>query len=224
MQRAHEAVSPQSIELRREHATSSSAPAAAPDGLDPRTLLDLWLANIAAYGPKWTSRAGELPFDDDGRLTIAGGVWSRGLAGMSRDAVLRALERHARVSAWPAELSEMRALCLGVPTLAEVRVMLQEENARKPAFVVLMFQHLDYYNWRHGADVSRADRMLRDAYEVAREHVMLGGELPKVEAAIEHEKQAPKPASPGAAGATFAEAREAFGTRTGKDAAAGPDA
>ena len=121
----------------------------------------------------------KLKYPEDAVVHDALFFWARGLAGMSRAAVLGALERHARVSAWPAELSELRALCLGVPTLGEVRVMLRDESARKPPFVVLMFQQLDYYNWKM-ADQRTADRWLADAYATAREHVMLGGALPEV--------------------------------------------
>lgn len=163
---------------------------------------------------------------------------------MSRAAVLGALERHARVSAWPAELSELRALCLGVPTLGEVRVMLRDESARKPPFVVLMFQQLDYYNWKM-ADQRTADRWLADAYATAREHVMLGGALPEVKGELAPPEQDARRApvvtvdatayaqgreefharARSSAESTFAEAREAFGARArGKDAAAGPDA
>lgn len=201
---------------------------ASADAIDLVTLMHLWAANAAAYGAKWTSRAGELPVDDDGRLTAAGGVWSRGLAGMPHRTIMAAVERHARVSAWPAELSELRALCLGVPTLAEVRALLRDEAAKKPPFVVLMFQHLDYYNWRM-ADGRQAERMLADAYTAAREHVLLGGELPKPpKGELEHD---PRPAAPAAARPpktpeqVFTEAREAFEAPppAGKDAAAGPD-
>lgn len=200
----------------------------AADLLDVATLVDLWLANTAAYGPKWTNRAGELPIDDEGNLTIAGGVWSRGLAGTPRLDLLAALERHARVSPWPPELCELRALCLGVPSLAEVKLILLRDDARKPPFVVLVFQHLDYYNWRM-ADQRLGDRMLADAYATAREHVMLGGALPTPAAGeLESpEKRKPVPASPEVAAAHIATIRDELGVPAaliGKDAAAGPDA
>lgn len=218
---------PQSIVLPAERAPSWSAPVS-PEPLDVGTLVDLWLANTAAFGPKWTKRAGELPIDDEGALTIAGGVWARGLAGLARAAVLGALERHARVSAWPAELSELRALCLGVPSLAEVRLILLRDEAKKPPFVRLVFEHLDFYNWRM-ADQRNADRMLADAYATARDHVLLGGALPlPATGELESpEKRKPSPASPEVAQWHINEIRTTLGVPpplTGKDAAAGPDA
>lgn len=192
-----------------------------------RALIDLWLANTAAYGPKWTNRAGELPIDDDGNLTIAGGVWARGLAGFAHAQVMAAMDRHVRLSVWPPELAELRALCHGIPTLPEVRQVLRSESAKKPPFVVQMFQHLDYYNWRM-ADHRTADRMLNDAYSTVREHVLLGGALPASPAGeLEHDE---RPAGPRRPAKTpeqvFAEAEEAFADApvAGKDAAAGPDA
>lgn len=219
---------------RAEPGPSSSAPARA-EPLDQGTLVDLWLANTAAYGPKWTSRAGDLPIDEDANLTIAGGVWARGLAGLSRAAVLGALERHARVSAWPAELAELRALAMGIPSMAEVKLLLHRDEPVKPPFVVLIFQHLDFYAWRM-ADQRSADRMLADAYAVARDHVLLGGELPTVRGQLEApESRKPVPASPAVARRYIDEVYRIFrvqppqdedqATRAqrGKDAAAGPD-
>jgi len=197
---------------------------ASDDAVDLVTLMHLWAANTAVYGPKWTSRAGELPVDDDGMLTVAGGVWSRGLDGLPHAAIMRALDRHARVSAWPADMSDLRALSMGVPSLAEVKLILLRDEAMKPSFVVLVFQHLDFYNWKM-ADQRAADRMLADAYATARDHVLLGGELPEVKAALESpEKRKPVPAAPEVAERHFHKIREELGVSVGKDAAAGPDA
>ena len=73
------------------------------------------------------------------------------------------------------------------------------------------------------------DRMLADAYATAREHVMLGGELPApAKGALESSgKRKPVPASPEVAAAHITNIREELGTPAvvdGKAVAAGPDA
>lgn len=182
----------------------------------------LWERMAVLYPVLWPQRNGDMPQDlGTGELTVAGEVWRELLAGMTAEQLQRGLKRCVlRHSEFPPQPQEFRALCLGIPTLAEVRVLLRDEAATKPPFVVLMFQHLDYYNWRM-ADERTAARMLADAYATAREHVMAGGDLPKPVAAIE-QKAAPRPAGPKVTPEeVFDEARRAFSTPDRKTAAAG---
>lgn len=68
----------------------------------------------AAYGHRWTSGCGDLPIDDDGRLTAAGVIWSQALAGFADEVILRTVGQ-AVISggAWPPNLAEFRQLCVG---------------------------------------------------------------------------------------------------------------
>jgi hypothetical protein len=71
-------------------------------------------------------------------------------------------------------------MCLGVPSLASVR---SDIGVRATPYGRLVWSYLDGYAYRTASrDV--AARMLRDAYEQARDHVMRGGALPAVTAAI----------------------------------------
>lgn len=182
----------------------------------------LWERMAVLYPVLWPQRNGDMPQDlGTGALTVAGEVWRELLAGMTAEQLQLGLKRCVlRHSEFPPQPQEFRALCLGVPTLAEVRVLLRDDGAVKPPFVVLMFQHLDYYNWRM-ADERSASRMLAEAYAIAREHVMAGGELPKPVAAIEQKREPPRPGPKIAPEEVFEEARKAFGVPDRKTAAAG---
>jgi hypothetical protein len=150
---------------------------------------------VAIYGHRWTSAYGERCDDDAGALTLAGDTWQRGLTGVSEQAIAAGLQG-CLMSAdpWPPTLPAFRALCLQVPSLAAVRLRLR--NGKPDAFARMVWQQLDTYAWRQ-ADAVLADRMLRDAYDLTREHVMTGGELPaEPTGAIEQEKREHKPAPP----------------------------
>lgn len=131
------------------------------------------------YGHRWVSSYGADP------RSGSGDTWRRGLGGLTPQQLGHGVERCvAGVYAWPPTLGEFRALCLGVPTFAAVRL----DTEKRDAFTVLVWKHLDGYRYRQ-ASADHADRMLREAYDLAREHVMRGGELPELpEALIEHEK------------------------------------
>jgi len=142
------------------------------------------------YGSRFTSAYG----------AAANATWGKGLAGLSGAQVAAGL-RACLTSAdpWPPTLPQFRAMCLGIPEFAEVRAELDRSTAgRAPsAFARLAYSHLDAYRWRH-ADVEKADRLLREAYDAARKHVMEGGALPEEPVALlqQQEKPEPKPADP----------------------------
>lgn len=122
------------------------------------------------YGHKWVSAYGESS-DVEG----AAGTWAKGLSGVSPQQVADGLRACVASSdPWPPTLPEFRAMCLGVPSFPAVRM----DTAKVQPFTRLVWQNLDGYLYRQSSS-DRADRMLRDAYELAREHVMRGGELPE---------------------------------------------
>jgi hypothetical protein len=147
------------------------------------------------------------PQDDDGRLTLGGDTWSRGLTLVTEAQIADGLSACIiRNDVWPPTLPEFRGMCLGIPSIAAVRRAITARS-RTP-FVRLVWQNLDSYRFSR-ADQQTADRMLRDAYEIARDHVMRGGELPAPAAGeIEHkEPERKKPVS--------AEAVAAFAAKMG---------
>lgn len=187
----------------------------------------LWERMVAIYGHKWTSTHGVIPHDEiTGSLTVTGETWQQGLRGITGQQFGRGLEACiTRNDEWPPTLPEFRAMCLSVPRLAGVRsevLALASRDSRSleaTPFARLVWTYIDGYRFRQ-VSADQSDRMLREAYDLAREHVMRGGELPEVVGQIEHEKCEPKPADPKVAEEALAAIRaELFG----KAAAAGPD-
>jgi hypothetical protein len=135
---------------------------------------------VGAYGAKWAKFYGDLPVDSDGKYTVAGLLWARGLAGFDRKTILRAFERSvATGDEWPPNLPQMRKACAGIPALRAIAAELANHNARRSPFAALVWSNLDAHRYRlASSDV--AERMLLAAYELAVEHVMRGGTLPDV--------------------------------------------
>lgn len=140
----------------------------------------------ATYLHKWSSAMGDNP------RGTAGMVWATELAGFTREQIDAGLSV-CRNSAdpWPPTLPEFKAACLGIPPFAAVRLDAQ----RVEPFTRLVWQHLDGHRYR-SSPADRADRLLREAYELAREHVMRGGELPGDSEAIGYEKPVVNVADP----------------------------
>lgn len=168
----------------------------------------LWGRMAAIYGHRWTSAYGDDPSG------MAGDTWAAGLSGLNGRQLARGLEACVASSEpWPPTLPEFRAQCFGIPAFAAVRL----DAGKVDPFTRLVWTYLDGYRYRQ-ASADQSDRMLREAYELAREHVMRGGELPGDSAgAIEQEARKSVPASPEVAAARMAEIREQL---TGKAAAA----
>lgn len=154
------------------------------------------------YGHRWTAAYG----DDPERG--AGETWAKGLAGLTPAQLAEGLSSCiATADPWPPTLPEFRARCLGIPPLASVRL-----DARKASpFTRLVWQHLDGYRYQQ-APADQSDRLLREAYELAREHVMRGGALPADSPELEGpERRKPVPASPEVAAAAMEAIRQDLG-------------
>lgn len=167
------------------------------------TIDALWIGMADVYGHRWTSAYGTDP------AAGAGNTWAIGLAGLSPQQVGEGVQACiASSNPWPPTLPEFRAMCLGIPSFAYVRT---DTGPARHLFTALVWQYLDGYAYRQ-ASLERADRMLREAYELAREHVMRGGDLPEQPAAlIGQEKREAKPAAPEVAQAAIAAAKELLG-------------
>lgn len=178
------------------------------------SLRTLWLRMAEVYGHRWTSAYGEDP------ETGAGETWAKGLSGVSPKQMAAGLSSCvASADPWPPTLPEFRARCLGIPALAAVRL----DIAKAQPFTQLVWQHLDGYRYSQ-APAEQADRLLREAYELAREHVMRGGALPRVTGQLKNEGQRP-PVMPGtreARDARIEQARADAALAAGEDAAGAP--
>lgn len=166
----------------------------------------LWTCMADIYGHRWVSAYGENP------QASAGKMWAKGLRGLSQQQLARGLEA-AVVSAdpWPPTLPAFRALCLSIPTFAAVKAEIRKPGDECSPFAVLVWRSLDRWHFAR-SEQDKADRMLRDAYDAAREHVMRGGELPQPEFRIAHEAGIrPPPAPPEVAEMHLARMAEVLG-------------
>jgi len=164
---------------------SSASPIAEP------VIRKLWQHMAEIYGHKWTSAYGE----DAG--ASAGQTWAKGLAGLTAVQVGAGI-RAALASAeeWPPTLPKFRAMCFGVPSFGVVRGEINARDSKRSPFALLVWSRIDGVRYR-AADADRADRLLREAYDEAVEHIVRGGELPEPRAEISAPVAEPrKPASP----------------------------
>lgn len=212
--------------LTRPQAASqkSSKPETSP--ASPVTLSKLWLAGIGAWGHRWTTHFGDLPVDDTGALTLAGNLWAQGQAGFNADQLLAALGKFVEQGDdWPPNLPMLRAACCGIPSLNAVRLELRDRDAQRTGFTRLVWGYLDSYQLGR-ADTEKHDRMIRDAYDLARENVLAGREsIPEESPAIAAPVvETVKAENVPPAESSIEEARRVLFGADGKTAAAGPDA
>lgn len=151
---------------------------------------ELWLGMIAAFGHRWASANGECAadLDEDGRrvLTRTGAIWQRGLAGIDDAMVRRGFEECiTRADEWPPSLPAFRAMCLGVPSLAQVKADIRgtEQPHERAPFTRLVWQYLDHYRLSR-SDSETAERLLREAYELGVDYIMRGGPMPEPSKAL----------------------------------------
>lgn len=138
----------------------------------------LWEAMVSIYGHRWISAYGA------DQAEGSGAAWAKGLAGLTPAQVGRGVDECVvATDPWPPTLPQFRGMCLGIPPFAAVRL----DAERVEPFTRLVWQHLDGHRYR-SSPADKADRLLREAYELAREHVMRGGALPEESEALEHEK------------------------------------
>lgn len=159
----------------------------------PSSTLDrFWLRMAAMFGHTWVSQYG------DGPNGVGGDTWAAALAGITPAQIADGLRATLVLSSdWPPSAPRFRAMCLSVPSFTEVVHAIRTEET-KPAFARLVWSYIDGFRYR-SVDFSKAERMLRDAYDLARDHVMRGGPLPDEPAGAigrEKEKTVPGPAAP----------------------------
>lgn len=119
--------------------------------------------------------------------------WREALAGVTPDQVATGLRADVvRGDAWPPSSAQFRALCFAIPSKTEIAAEIDKyvsatypnlysksrSHGSLSPFARLVWQNMDSYNWR-SCDKDEARRMLRDAYELVKTHVMAGGELPE---------------------------------------------
>lgn len=178
-------------------------PPAPPDVLDR-----VWLSMLARYGHKWATGFGRTP----SRVTSE--VWAHDLAGLTPDQVAHGLQAlRSRTGEWPPTAPEFRALCLAIPSLAEIRAELTRPNTERTGFGRLVWRLLDGWSFR-GATARDADRMLREAYDEARRRVLDGEPIPPAPGILSKPADPPptRPAAPEVVELHVERMRRALGT------------
>lgn len=160
--------------------------------LSPSHLAIVWVKLAELFGHTFTSQYGTAP---NGSVAE---TWGTALAGLTGQQLAHGLREVVKLgSEWPPSAPRFRMLCLNIPTLASVSQEFKNTDGKnRSPFARKLWQFIDSYQFGR-SDHDKADRMFRDAYELACEVVMNGGALdPAPVAVIENEKPAEiKPAS-----------------------------
>lgn len=176
--------------------TTENAPPAAccSEPIPGAFLRRVWERMAAIYPNRWRAAMGDSPNSPEGGLTVYGDTWAKGLAGLRPDEIARGLEACiTRSDPWPPVLAEFRALCLAIPSMAQVREDLTREHADREPFTIMVARRLDGHRYRT-ADAREAERLLREAYDDAREARMRGEPLPEPLLKVAHDPAPPTPA------------------------------
>lgn len=132
----------------------------------------LWARMVARYGHRWIAHYGDSP---DG---LAGAEWRETLTGVTREMLREGFRRDAvRGDDWPPSSTKFRALCFAVPSFAEIERLVRPGCSATTPFARLVMGCIDGWEFQR-ADFDKARRMVQDAYALARDHVLSGGELP----------------------------------------------
>ncbi|MCD9086220.1 hypothetical protein LR961_05510 [Stenotrophomonas sp. SY1] len=168
--------------------TSNSRSSNDPDPRAADALWTLWQQMTAMFPGTWSRQNGAAPFDDEAHLTTAGETWLQVISGMTPRQLSAGLAACLRSGLqWPPNPPRFRAMCFGLPSLAQV----QQEMAPSKmqcGFTVLVRSILDLHVYNAADDGFQQQRMLTDAYDRAVAHVMEGGEVPAAVAALEAPK------------------------------------
>ncbi len=142
------------------------------------------------YFNRWTVTMGTDPNSPDMRAWVAE---MRTLTMAQIDTGLKACRQDP--SEWPPSPGMFKARCLGVPRYARARYEISGKGEQRSPFVRKMWEFVDSYAYRQ-APSDKADRMLRDAYDLAVEHVLADGDLPDMPVALIEQQAPAKPVLP----------------------------
>lgn len=146
-------------------------------------LLDnFWLKMAGLFGHAWVSSYGASPSG------IGADTWAQALTGVTPMQIANGLRETLALGAeFPPSAPHFRKLCFGIPSLAAVKRSLHANEYDR--FTRLTMSLLDTYVFAH-SDQRTADRLLKEAHELACLRIMRGGDyLPEPVAAITEEKQ-----------------------------------
>ncbi len=170
---------------------NSNASSTDPDQRAVSALWTVWERMAGMFPGKWVRENGAAPVNNAGSLTTAGELWFQVMSGITPRQVAEGLANCLRSALqWPPNPGQFRAMCLGVPALAEVDGQMQPGQAHS-GFTVLVRSKLDLHAYRTAESGALQQRMLANAYERAVKHVMDGGAVPAPAAALPAPKHEP---------------------------------
>lgn len=164
-----------------------------PDPLPDEQVDEIFARMAARYRHAWTSAyVGEGGESDDDAMALAMAEWSEALAGLS-EAQIRAGFRadFLRGAEWPPGPPAFAAMCHGIPSFAQVKHILAQGHPGRTRFTRLVWSLLDTFAFTL-ADARFAHKLLAEAYELAKTHVMSGDPLPDEPAAALEQKPEPR--------------------------------
>ncbi|MDG9986823.1 hypothetical protein [Stenotrophomonas sp. GD04024] len=163
---------------------SSNSSSTDPDQRAVSALWTVWERMAGMFPGKWVRENGAAPVNNAGSLTTAGELWFQVMSGITPRQVAEGLANCLRSALqWPPNPGQFRAMCLGVPALAEVDGQMRPGQAHS-GFTVLVRSKLDLHAYRTAEGGAQQQRMLANAYERAVKHVMDGGTVPEPAAAL----------------------------------------
>ena len=177
-----------------DQVATSSTPTSNSSSTDPdqravSALWTVWERMAGMFPGKWVRENGSSPVNNAGGLTTAGELWFQVLTGITPRQVADGLANCLRSALqWPPNPGQFRAMCLGIPALAEVDGQMRPGQAHS-GFTVLVRSKLDLHAYATAESGAVQQRLLANAYERAVKHVMDGGAVPAAVAAL----PAPKP-------------------------------
>jgi len=137
----------------------------------------LWIRMAEIYGHRWTSAYGDDP-NKGAALT-----WAKGLEHIAPAQLAHGLTTAiTSADGWPPTLPEFRSMCLGIPSIAVVRYAMGHPGETISPFMRQFWAYLNGAEYNSG-DEYRCERAVKEAYELASEHVMQGKALPPAAAA-----------------------------------------
>lgn len=84
---------------------------------------------------------------------------------------------------WPPTAPRFRAMCMGIPSIAQVRHELKYPSEKRTPFMRQVWAYMDMNQYNTG-DEYRFDRAVNEAYELACRHVLTGQALPPTPIAV----------------------------------------
>lgn len=125
------------------------------------------------FGHRWTSQYGDDPGGNSAK------VWIDSLNKLTVRQIAEGVKfyRAESLGEWPPTIPEFRRVCLGAPSIAQVKADIR--NSTVTPFSLMVRGHIDTYRLKQSSQKD-ADRLIEDAYAIALADLASGKPLPQV--------------------------------------------